>query len=245
MVLGVLLSDRGTHFVNRVVESLAKVMDVPLLRTASYNPYCNGMCERANGVLIGILKKLCEKRVTEWDKYLDAAVYYHRIHKNRELGIAPFTLVFGQEARLFPGDRHIREEKEIQSFVDRVQNLSSVEMMREFQEEREAAKFIAKSDFKKKSAKFKVGDLVLVVDSAAANSKSAKLLPKNHGPYQIAEVLRNGSFRVTTSGRVLSQAINGRRLLHYHETPIKESLSSGRGSAEEGSCVGTKSRNWV
>ena len=79
-----------------------------------------------------------------------------------------------------------------------------------FPEEREAAELISQNDLIKKSANFKVADLVLVVDSAAAKSESAKLLPINHGPYQIAEVLKYGSFRETTSGRMLSQAINSR-----------------------------------
>ena len=221
-----LLSDRGSHFVNSLIDSLSKVMNTERLKTTSYNPQCNGMCERANGILTGIIKKICVKNIKDWDKYVDTAVYYHRTTKNREIGIAPFTLVYGQQARLWPGDQISQEEDEIRSYVERLESTKSNEHFREFLQGRDEAKYGKKMRERVASVKFKVGDKVMIVDSALANSKSSKMEPKNHGPYEIGEVLPNGNFRIKTHRNFLSNAINGRRLVRIGKQKTDPNLRS-------------------
>ena len=67
-----------------------------------------------------------------------------------------------------------------------------------------------------KERRFIVGKEVLCHDSAKESWYSRKLELKCKGPYQIAAVLLNGSYKITDQGDVLRTPINGDRLKPYN-----------------------------
>src|SRR6266498_3872833 len=67
-----------------------------------------------------------------------------------------------------------------------------------------------------KKRRFIVGEEVLCRDSAKESWYSGKLESKWKGPYQIAAVLLNGSYKIADQGGVLRTPINGDRLKPYN-----------------------------
>ena len=57
----VLQSDRGTHFVNRVIEDLTEKFRIKHCLSSPYHPQTNGLVERFNQTLCEKLAKLAEE----------------------------------------------------------------------------------------------------------------------------------------------------------------------------------------
>ena len=72
-----------------------------------------------------------------------------------------------------------------------------------------------------KERRFIVGEEMLCHDSAKESWYSEKLESKWKGPYQIATVLLNRSYKITNQGGVLRTLINGNRLKPYNCRSLK------------------------
>src|SRR6266498_3205027 len=68
--LEVLQSDRGTHFVNRVIEDLTEKFRIKHRLSLSYQPQTNGLVERFNQTLCEKLARITEE-TTMWDEFID------------------------------------------------------------------------------------------------------------------------------------------------------------------------------
>lgn len=63
-------------------------------RTTPYHPACSGLVERFNGNL-KMLKKMCEERPTDWDRYIDALLFAYGETPHDSTGFAPFEPLYG------------------------------------------------------------------------------------------------------------------------------------------------------
>ena len=89
-----LFTDNGSEFVNEELMELAEKYDVNLQTTPVEAPFANGICERHNGVLGQMTKKLLKDRIP-----LDIAICWCVNAKNSLLnvyGFSPQQLVFGK-----------------------------------------------------------------------------------------------------------------------------------------------------
>ncbi|CAM6086260.1 unnamed protein product [Calypogeia fissa] len=93
-----LVSDRGTHFLNGTVEKLTEKYRVKHRKTTPYHPKCNGLMERANGIIGKILTKIVAEHKHDWDVNLFSAVYSYNLAYKSPTGQTPYFLVFGQTA---------------------------------------------------------------------------------------------------------------------------------------------------
>ena len=55
-----ILSDEGSQFTSDLMKEVCRLISLKQLFTTPYNPKCNGLCERMNGVLKSMLKKMCQ-----------------------------------------------------------------------------------------------------------------------------------------------------------------------------------------
>src|SRR6266540_898016 len=91
----VLQSDRGTHFVNRVIEDLMEKFRIKHRLSLPYHPQINSLVERFNEKLA----KLAEE-TDQWDEFVDPVLMAYRTTKHSATGIIPFLLMYGREAIL-------------------------------------------------------------------------------------------------------------------------------------------------
>ena len=73
-----MLSDKGTQFTSDLMKEVSRLVSTKQLFTTPYNPRCNGLCERINGVLKSMLKKMCQERPKDWDRYLPAIPFAYQ-----------------------------------------------------------------------------------------------------------------------------------------------------------------------
>src|SRR6266498_4418313 len=194
----VLQSDQGTHFVNRVIKDLTEKFRIKHRLSSPYYPQTNGLVERFNQTLCEKLAKLSEE-TDQWDEFVDPILMAYCTTKHSVTGVIPFLLTYGREAVL-----PIDETKPL-TIHERMMNI-----MEEIPHIREEVRLMIQKAQDRmmqqtsgKERRFIVGEEVLCCDSVKESWYSGKLKPKWKGPYQIAAVLLNGSYKIADQEGVL------------------------------------------
>lgn len=92
-----LISDQGTHFINKTIAVLTKEFNITHLKTAAYHPQANGAVESFNKTLVKGLTKICNQDKNDWDDKNPAILWAYRTVYKRLTNHMPFRLVYGQE----------------------------------------------------------------------------------------------------------------------------------------------------
>jgi len=123
----------------------------------------------------------------------------YRTTKHSATGVTPFLLTYSREA-ILPID-----ETKLLTINERMMSI-----VKEISHIREKARLMIQKaqdrmtqQTPEKKRRFIVGEEVLCHDSAKESWYSGKLEPKWKGPYQIAAVMLNGSYKITDQGGVL------------------------------------------
>lgn len=95
-----IVSDRGTHFLNEVIEHLLEEFMVIHKKSAPYHPQANGQAESTNKILCTVLTKIVSQTKTDWEQKLHAALWAYRVAYKTAIGTTPFNMVFGLDAIL-------------------------------------------------------------------------------------------------------------------------------------------------
>lgn len=97
-----ILSDRGTNFESQEFQSFCKERGIRKLRTTSYNPKGNSICERFNKTfkakIFQILTAKCLDR-NKWYTCIDLALHDYRFSVHSTTGFRPVDLFFGFKCR--------------------------------------------------------------------------------------------------------------------------------------------------
>ena len=93
-----LISDQGTHFINRSIKTLTDQFQINHCRSTAYHPQLNGAIEAFNKTLTKGLTKICNADKDDWDEKIPAVLWAYRIAYKRSTDQTPFRLVYGQEA---------------------------------------------------------------------------------------------------------------------------------------------------
>jgi hypothetical protein len=222
-----LVSDRGTHFLNEVIEDLTEEYKVSHRKTTPYNPKANGLTERANGIICKILTKVVSAHKTDWDQKLPSAVYAYNTAYKSTTGKTPYFLAFGQEViqaietevetfRILQAGNAIRTEDPVRRFDD----IDALEEFRmEALEQTKAIQQRRKELFDRKLPKdnlIRDGSLVLLFDSRYQDFPG-KLHNRWTGPYRVSQVYSNGSLQLEDlQGVPFDTRTNGSRVKLYY-----------------------------
>lgn len=94
-----LVSDRGSNFTSELVSELNRLLSIEHKLTTPYHPMANGLVERFNGTLKTMVKRMCQERPKDWDRYLPAVLFAYREVPQTSLGFSPFEMVYGRAVR--------------------------------------------------------------------------------------------------------------------------------------------------
>uniref|UniRef100_K7EW93 Integrase catalytic domain-containing protein n=1 Tax=Pelodiscus sinensis TaxID=13735 RepID=K7EW93_PELSI len=96
---GEILTDQGTNFTSALMRELCRLLRVKTLRTSVYHPQTDGLVERFNRTLKGMLRKFVEEEPKEWDRALPALLFAIREVPQASTGFSPFELLYGRQPR--------------------------------------------------------------------------------------------------------------------------------------------------
>lgn len=220
-----ILTDRGVHFVNEMLNSLCDELGVKHKLSTAYHPQTNGLVERFNRTLCETLAKFANENKDDWDTYISSALFAYRVKRHNTTRHEPFYLMYGRNVTLpiefkIPIEEPVQGEDDLQDdLLKRMQVISGKitedRLVTQDRIYKEQQKQKQRHDKNLKEENFKIGDLVLLYKSRLRGKK--KLEERWTGPYYVHEILGNGAYKLrTTDGKVLKVPINSERLKRYH-----------------------------
>ena len=90
----VLLSDRGTNFLSRLVAEVCKIFQIQKVNTSSYHPQTDGLVERFNSTLCQSLSMYVAKNQKDWDDFIPLILFAHRTSISEAIGDSPFYCLY-------------------------------------------------------------------------------------------------------------------------------------------------------
>jgi hypothetical protein len=95
-----LTTDQGSSCMSHQVHKFAESLKIKLLSSSPYYAQVNGQAESSNKIVIKLIKKKIEENLKRWHEVLSEALLAHHISKHSATKVAPFDLVYRQEAIL-------------------------------------------------------------------------------------------------------------------------------------------------
>ena len=81
-----LISDQGTHFINKTIKTLTDQFQIDHRRSTAYHPQSNGSIEAFNKTLT----KICNTNKDDWDEKILAVLWAYRIAYKCSTDQTPF-----------------------------------------------------------------------------------------------------------------------------------------------------------
>ena len=215
-----ILTDQGTNFMSTMIEEIYRLLHIKRIRTTPYHPQTDGLVERFNSTLKGMLKKFVSRNQKDWDEYLPYLLFVYREVPQET---TPFELLYGRCVR---GPLDVLKEDWTGDKETAVPVATYIISMRKLLAEMTGliAKHAAARQEKQKqqydknarSRSFQVGDQVLVLIPVGAN----RLKLQWTGPYKVTRKVGVVDYEIEMPGRRQEKKIYHVSLMKkWHVTP--------------------------
>jgi len=92
----VLLSDQGLEFENEILQSISSIFGVTKIKTSSYRPQSNAICEVLHHVLNTMFAKCINENHKDWAVWLPYVTFCYNAAEHASTKFLPFFLYFGR-----------------------------------------------------------------------------------------------------------------------------------------------------
>ncbi|KAG3107753.1 hypothetical protein PI124_g8982 [Phytophthora idaei] len=92
-----LLSDRGSNFTSNLARSLYETLGITKLFSSAYHLQTQGLVERFNGTLMGMLRMYVSETQTDWDVYSPRVLFAYQTAYHDGQGGTPFFGLYGRD----------------------------------------------------------------------------------------------------------------------------------------------------
>ena len=228
------LSDQGSQFTANVMKEVNRLLSIRQMTSTPYNPKCNGLVERFNGTLKSMLKKMCEEKPKDWDRYIGPLLFAYRETPHENTGFAPFELLFGRTVRgpmmilkeLWTKEIEQPETKSTYQYVlDLRDRLEETCKLAQQESSKAKQKYTAHYNKRTKPRELDVGDDVLLLLPTDGN----KLLMQWRGPFPVVTKKSRMDYTIDLGSRQKTFHIN---MLKKYNRRVDHSESEVAGSLE-------------
>ena len=208
----VLLSDRGTNFLSKVVAEVCKIFQIQKVNTSSYHPQTDGLVERFNSTLCQSLSMYVSKNQKDWDEFIPLILFAHRTSVLDTTGDAPFYVLYEREPRLPIDVKYlpsVADDLSTSVFDYRKRFVEKVELAQNLAGENLRAQQKVKDYYDQKTKKpvFETGQRVWVYTPRTRKELSKKLMHNWLGPFRIVEKLSPVHFKLRTIANNMTRFI--------------------------------------
>jgi transposase InsO family protein len=185
-------SDQGRNFESQLIKELCELTDIQKSRTTPYHPMGNGVCERFNQTLLGMLGTLSEEKKADWKTHVQPLVHAYNATRHESTGFTPFFLMFGRHPRL-PADVALglpEEDSNVQTYDEFIvhlrDTLGHAYELAKRNAQQAGLRNKTKYDARVRSATLEIGDRVLV-RKMASTGKDKLAFRWESGAYIVVE----------------------------------------------------------
>ena len=200
------LSDNGSSFKSEMMTEVSRLLSLRQLFSSPYHSMGNSVCERFNGTLRRMLRKMCMDKPRQWDRYIEPLLFAYRETPQASTKFSPFELLYGRTVRgpmsilreLWTNEQFDEEVKTSYEYVLDLRNriADTCEIARQ---ELSKSQAIHKEHFDKsaKPRSLEVGHKVLLLLPLESN----KLLLQWKGPFQVLERKGLNDYAIDFNGK--------------------------------------------
>jgi len=183
-----IVSDRDPKFTSDFWESLFAKLETKLAMSTADHPQSDGQSERANGVIIRMLKTFCFEKPTEWSSFLPVLEFAINSQPSASTKVSPFECCYGWRPRM-PLDLLSPGLPPLYSSLPAIHRFVKDNLVEA--QDRQAAQ----ANKERREVSYKVGERVLLrMDHSSPNTTvgdKPKLQEDWSGPYKIVELKPN------------------------------------------------------
>ena len=190
------LSDRGQPFLSGLMKEVEKILGFHKVNTSAYHPQTDGLVERYNRTLRGMLAKTVERGEKNWDEQIPFVLFAYRASQQSSTQESPFYLLYGRDPRL-PTEAVLSPPK-TQMVID-LKEYGAGLCDRMSQAWETARKMVDKAQKRQKRnydrncrpPDFIEGERVFLLKPAEKTGERRKLARPFHGPYRVVRLDTN------------------------------------------------------
>ena len=185
----ILLSDRGSNFTSKLMQSICKLLGVKRILSSPRHPQANGRVERLHSTIGNILSQFVDSSQRNWDEVLPLALFAIRSSVNRSTGDTPAQIFTGRDL-ILPLDVDTQEPFDPFSSIDSYRDLlhkhlSSLHAIVRMNNEAAIMAQEKSHPSQSNTSFFENGSLVYLHQPIFKTGLTRKLQKINRGPYRV------------------------------------------------------------
>ena len=186
-----IISDRDPWFTSHFGKELCHLLDIRQNISTAYHPQTDGASERANQSLEQYLRMFCRTQQNNWHTWLPLAQYTKNSWPSTTTKKAPFNLLVGYTPQVHQPTRST-------NIPTLEKHLTNIKEARETAQEAQRKVQDSWIKLKPRYKPFAIGDRVWLegTNLNLPANVTPKLLPRRYGPFQVATIISNATFKI-------------------------------------------------
>lgn len=186
----IIVTDQGRDFTSKLFSQIAKLFKIRHINCTAYHPESNAALERSHATLADYLKHYIKADQSDWDEWLDFAMFSYNTTNHTSTKFTPYELIFGYTPNL--PSSIIRPVELKYTYEDYLDNLTL--KLRKSHELAKTnlleSKVVSKKYYDQKinDTVFLEGQLVYLQNEQTKKGQTKKLTQNYNGPYKILEI---------------------------------------------------------
>ena len=229
-----IITDRGTQFESILWQEVMQKLGTKVALASTHHPQTNGLTERMNRTLLGMIRRVCAEQKDQWVEALPLLEFAYNNSQHSATGVSPFQANEGRSPSV-PATLLLpvtgRGEEQPKTYADKLEvRMREIHRMVTEQGGRADAQSKRREDEKRGVPSFQEGEEVMCqrFRLGMEEGEVRKQDYKYDGPFIVEKMLCPSTAKLRGLPQGSPTAINVQYLRKYHRLPAAEGLRTNK-----------------